>query len=98
MNAQQRQKDHQNEGVVNLRITDDDKPQKKKKKKEKREKQQDAEFAAFDYSQADKNIFLGKCYSVLIYQDFILYKLYWYWGSVFMNMFFEIEHSKYLIM
>uniref|UniRef100_A0A8W8J1W6 HRDC domain-containing protein n=1 Tax=Magallana gigas TaxID=29159 RepID=A0A8W8J1W6_MAGGI len=59
INAQQRQKEHQNEGVVNLRITDDDKPQKKKKKKEKREKQQDAEFAAFDYSQADKNIFLG---------------------------------------
>lgn len=49
--------------MVNLRITDDDKPQKKKKKtKEKREKQQDAEFAAFDYSQADKNIFLGMCY------------------------------------
>lgn len=63
INAQQRQKDRQNEGMVNLRITDDDKPQKKKKKtKEKREKQQDAEFAAFDYSQADKNIFLGMCY------------------------------------
>ena len=61
MSAQQKQRDGQSEGRVNLRLTDDDKPKKRKaKKKEKREKQEDAEFAAFDYSQADKNIFLGK--------------------------------------
>ena len=61
MSAQQKQRDRQSDVHVNLRLTDDDKPKKKKaKKKEKREKQEDAEFAAFDYTQADKNIFLGK--------------------------------------
>ncbi|XP_022335537.2 exosome complex component 10-like [Crassostrea virginica] len=60
MSAQQKQRDRQSDGHVNLRLADDDKPKKKKaKKKEKREKQEDAEFAAFDYTQADKNIFLG---------------------------------------
>ncbi|XP_048746314.1 exosome component 10-like isoform X2 [Ostrea edulis] len=59
MSAQKKQQDRQKEENINLRINDDNKPKKKKKKKDKREKREDAEFAAFDYSQADKNIFLG---------------------------------------
>ncbi|XP_061184893.1 exosome complex component 10-like [Saccostrea echinata] len=60
MTIQQRQRDREKEDHVNLKTTDDDKPKKKKKKKkEKREKREDAEFAAFDYSQADQNMFLG---------------------------------------